>query len=185
MLRLVYSWNYGWKACGDGGNPICEPRLPGRWRCSWARRWHSYALSQSGTDKRPCTREVDIMKVEVEIVESLVNPPWFDCLCILQLFYFYCHLVCTRERREDLLPDRLMIWNFGLKQTVSVLLRKLRYSNELGERNIWLENGETNHRKVNCPAGATRTIPDKPKYNQKYTPPDWSKWIHTPSPRLN
>ena len=47
-----------------------------------ARRWHSYALSQSGTDKRPCTQEVDIMKVDVEVVESLVNPPWFDCLCI-------------------------------------------------------------------------------------------------------
>jgi hypothetical protein len=74
-----------------------------------AHRWHSYALSQSGTNRRPCTREVDIMKVEVQIVENLVNPPWFDCLCILQLFYFYCHLVCTRERREDLLPDRLMI----------------------------------------------------------------------------
>ena len=34
IVRLVCTWNCGWAACGDGGNPICETCLPCRWRYS-------------------------------------------------------------------------------------------------------------------------------------------------------
>jgi hypothetical protein len=45
--------------------------------------------------------KVDIVENILRIVESLVNPPWFDCLYKV-IILFFCHLVCTRERREDL-----------------------------------------------------------------------------------
>ncbi len=31
FIRLVLTRYGGWPACGDGGNPICEPCLPCRW----------------------------------------------------------------------------------------------------------------------------------------------------------
>ena len=186
VTREVWHGTVVGSVCGDGGNPFSEPYLPCRRRYPRGASSTQYTLSQSEyrmsgpslVYPQVCLNK----KVFVKIVIRLMYPPWFI------FWIMYCssfwHLFAPGSGGKIFC---MIDWWFeiGLKQTVSVLLRKLRYSNELGERNTWLENGETNYRKINCPAGATRTIPDKPKYNRKYTPPDWSKWIHSPSSRLN
>jgi hypothetical protein len=80
IVRLVCTWNCGWAACGDRGNPICEPCLPCRWRYSrGALLTRLCTLIRVITNKRSSYMCLHVCSVRVIVGINIVRvlPPGF------------------------------------------------------------------------------------------------------------